>query len=258
MRNKLELMNEKHTDESKIEVIKSYDIIHMDSEDSKEKHGITIMDTKLNNNEKIITSLLQNNGRPTMYIIVHGYRIHNLSNIKKGINILLHTSNSKRRKITDFKIKINLTNLILEPQTIYLKETSNPLVSDEVLSVDLILDRYIKNENSSKELEITKEVEWDYEKIKTTIYDNLRSKGYTNTIKTKFEMDYQYLNVVPKLSLINKVKQLFCCFNSCTDDSKFIYHLVSMFKMSMSEQEWIDKNIENILAKATNTRTLTF
>ncbi|KAJ3389485.1 hypothetical protein HDU84_008708 [Entophlyctis sp. JEL0112] len=150
--------------------------------------------------------------------------IHTLANyffyhLRKKPRLLVHirgfheecmgrneTETHPKRKVTDFEMTIDASNYIsanwdrVSATSPVIPGPQNTVDDEEQYLHDRTwksaLEEFVTSEHPLKEIRLTKEIEWDFANLETSILLAIRQMGYQDTVKVRFETKGQTVSAL--------------------------------------------------------------
>ncbi|CAB4397525.1 hypothetical protein RhiirA5_448939 [Rhizophagus irregularis] len=228
-------------------------------------NGVTSHDPKLNSEpESLLRFFMEHNDKPEMAIKVHGYHTEvvdeSYTSTDSDGNRTVHYQ-SRTVEITDFNFTLDLTEHISTNGIIRTISKNNK--QKDILE---LLNEYVKNENTLKNIEMKKVVIWDYESLTKAISTVIRQQGYRSDLRITFPLRNHFVRVESDHKFAKFARNIWTkilCFITCLwiiffpilwlYRNSFKNQIRSDFVMNISEKDWFDRNVNSIV---TNVRWL--
>jgi len=163
------------------------------------KHGVVSRDEILSTKEEILKFLNMHNTRPTMGVMVHGYHYRTTG----------HGDKRRRRRVTDFRYKIDITELIFPYGKVICKDSTK--------SVESMIENYLQDTNKLRSLQMKKSVVWNTNALVHLIKAYIRQCGFARHLDVTMQYDNTSVRVCDNNSIARSYDNTCCrCMMSLT------------------------------------------
>ncbi|KAK3829014.1 MAG: hypothetical protein J3Q66DRAFT_23549 [Benniella sp.] len=146
------------------------------------KRGAESYDQILEDPYQLYRFFVAHNDRPTMHLLIRGYHTEKRESTETDSDGNTKWV-SKDIKVEDFKIDFDLTPYISPRGTLY--TTPDPKTGN-ILTLREVMEQFVEEENTFKEMHLHKTVQWDYDELSRAITHAIRSTHYRYTIDISF------------------------------------------------------------------------
>ncbi|KAG1443102.1 hypothetical protein G6F56_010796 [Rhizopus delemar] len=220
-------------------------------------------DKYINNDREALSQFIyQNNIPPSLIVGFCGY--HEETKVSRNSNGEETERKQKTHRVEDFCFKVDFSEYVSSNCLgIYAMPDSK---SSQLKSMRTICDEYVKSKNILKELKLTKEVTWDYDKLVTALSNAIRSAGVFETVEINFLIEKSEINVKSShwySRMMDSIAFKVFLFLSCLwiyvipfnyFYKKFFSHstMKSEWGMTISEYDWYHSHAQEIVTMCQN------
>lgn len=232
--------------------------------------GVISYDALLNKDPNLLYNFfLYHNTAPKLFIDIKGYHTEYTLKTYNGTNsygeyILEEVWDDV--EVVDFTMSFDASEYIYPAGALHLiSPMSRPKDYYAIRDMSWYFERYTQSTFKVKDIQLEKNIQWDFEGLTNAILYSIRSQGYRDKVNISYRRENYEVKVVSESKVaklyqskfMNALCVLTCCclifapFARIYDD----YLCVKMrypFKMSISAQDWYKQNIFSILRKAKN------
>jgi hypothetical protein len=202
---------------------------------------------------------MEHNDKPEIAIKIHGYHTESIdesyTSTDSDGNRTVHYQ-TRTIEVTDFSFTFDLSEYVSNNGIIHTVSKNN-----RERNVMEVLNEYVKNENSLKNIEMKKVVIWDYGSLTKAISTVIRQQGYHKDLRITFPLRNHIVRVESDHTFAKFTRNIWTqilCIITCLwiifypilwlYRNSFKNQIRSDFLMNISEKDWFDRNVNSIVA----------
>ncbi|CAO3674204.1 hypothetical protein G6F70_008381 [Rhizopus microsporus] len=241
--------------------------VHMAEYRVTSKGKVRTRDRHVNEDpEALLQFLYQHNTPPTLIIRFKGFCeetrwVTKTRRNYQGEEETDHVSETQR--VDGFDFKIDTSQYVSSTsQGIYVLPNNN----ETTPRVRQLCNDYVRSKNVLKELKLTKEINWDFQKLAEALKNAIRSTGEFEGIEITFKTEKEEIIVKPNNwvscivdNIVFKILMFITCFWVFAVPFTFFYgkkfghsNLRSGWNMTISEKAWYQQHAREIVAMCRN------
>ncbi|ORX49865.1 hypothetical protein DM01DRAFT_1409318 [Hesseltinella vesiculosa] len=231
------------------------------------REGVSSRDVHLNTDpEALVQFFKQHNLPPRMKIKFLGYH-EEIKHSKKRHHHHHHRHWKKKKeavkteRVVDFEFALDCSDYI-NTTCVGIFVPPHPK-TNVIQSLHDVCKDYVQSDSKLKNLRLSKQIQWNYGELTQALMAAIRRNGYKNSLHITFEMENYSIDVKTDSTfskLVDNAFMQFLCLITCLftltlpyiwyDRQKFGQRtLKSQWTMKVTEQQWYEGHLEQILAK---------
>ncbi|KAI8878508.1 hypothetical protein K501DRAFT_258479, partial [Backusella circina FSU 941] len=229
-------------------------------------HGVLSRDKHINNDgEALLQFLYEHNTPPKMAVRFRGYHMETVwrsRTTRDSDGNTIEERNPETTQVEDFSFKIDASSYVSPVcQGMYILPDPK---TGQAKSLRELCDEYIHEKNNLKELQLTKEVNWNFAELTRAFTAVIRQNGYYETVVITYELENETIVVKTGSTLSvwsdNRWMRL-AVIVSCLwiilfplfwfIKKRFGHSVLkSAWNMNISERDWYQLNVNEVIANS--------
>lgn len=165
------------------------------------------------------------------------------------------TNQTRDQNKTYFELSYDISQFVSSTGNIHI-----PSSGDSVEEIQCLLSKHASDPNRLKRIVLKKEVQWDYGGLTQALTAAIRFKGFRHLLSINYRLENHILEVASDSKLARWLRHplsKFLCAISCLCivawPTAFLYRrkherkLTSTFAMSITPEEWYNRNIASLM-----------